>query len=433
MFNIDFLVFKNFSKVNYLYMLLCFWVIILCTLGFVVYNLFKVYGGKAYKVFYDKHYNNFNYSKILCDIIDKKISALPQVEFFINKDAFTSLKLNFAPVYVVDKNKLGQSHLKIYQSALEKLKQPINFVILNGKIVVSNPKVNVVTLNKNDITKQQQSLLNILNCNIYADKNIFNQCKVTTTSHNNKNTLSNQQSYYNISSSNFCENEILVCEQLSKNLFVAKVKKGVEYRMSLPKAFYNHLQKGQKNNVSIFNVFGEKIVEIKGMFSCECIDHALQIRPSKDCLLNIIPHFSDRATKVLSLLNFCITTNKYNQEIQLLRDKAIKQMSNNIFECENMVEGFSVENIKTFFKVANLRKSYFNDYIFLLQEVFGIKLNQNVLLVNPNHLIDFDFDINYTLNGTDYVVKYSHINGEKVKLNYAGHKLGHQDDYVFGF
>lgn len=426
--------FKIFLLVNDFYMLLCFWVTILCTFGFVIYNLFKVYGGKTYKVFYDKQNNHFEYDNMLCKIIGKKISMLPKVEFFVNKDTFVSLKLNFSPVYVVDKNKLGQSHLNIYQSALENFNQSINFVVLNGRIVVDNPKINVVILNKDDITQQQQSLLNILNCNIYANKNTpIHSDKTKLISSNADNMLSNSHCFYDADNPNNCQYETFACEQLSNCLFVSKIKKGVVYQMQLPKAFYNYLQKGQKNNVTIFNIFGEKLVELKGMFACNCINQTLIIKPSKDCLLNIIPHFSNKAKQVLLLFNFCINASKFNQEIQLLRDRAIKQMSNNIFECENVIKKFSFENLKTFFKLTNLRKNYFNDYMFLLKEEFGIRLNQDVLLVNPSHKIDFDFDINYSLNGTDYVIKYSHISGEKVKLNYAGHKLGHQDDFVFGF
>lgn len=401
-------------------MLLCFWIVVLCTFIFVLYNIYKVYCGKTYKVFFDKSSTTFNFVESLVLIIKKKISNLPAVEYECDYSVFCSMGLKQIPVYVVDKNKIGNSHLKLYKSALEQLDTPINFVVLNGAITVLNPKINTILLDKSKISVQQFALLNILNVN----RLILQKPQQLSPMQNTFARNSSIADYGNV--------ENLSCQFVSPSFF-ACIKKGEKYKLDLPHSYYNYMTKGKRNKLVVQNIFGQKLLETVGSFSCELIKDQLFFTATKNDTINLYPRYSSYGEEILKLLNFTLSTEKYGKEIDSLWANAQKQFLSNIFACEKKVKGVNVANLKTFFKVSDLRKNYFNDYVFLLKELFGIRVAGGVLVVNPCELIDFDFDINYSLDGTDYVVKYSHISGEKVKLNYVGHKLGHQDDYVFGF
>lgn len=405
-------------------MLVCFWIVILCTLCFVLINIYKMYFGTTYKVFFDKKCSKFDYEDCLANIIKRKLDHLPKVDFLVDKDVFLSLNLERCPVYIVDKNKIGNTHLKLYKTVLEKLNTPINFVVLGGNFEIDNHKINVVNVDKSSLSVQQFSTLNILNVNKKEKKQIKSVNNFGNLTFDSKNS---KTKYFDN------EHNQLLCSSYDNVNFYSKVDKGKLYQFDLPQPFYNYIIKGKKNKIEVYDIFGQKVIAIVGSFVANMQDSSLKIRATKDNTLELTPYYSSIGKNNLKLLGFNLTTQKFQKEMQNLYIKAKEHLLVQPFVCEEKTEGVNVTDLKTYFRVAVLRKNYFDAYMFLLKKIFGIKIVDDVLIVNPTSLIDFDFDIGYTLDGLDYLVKYSHISGEKVRLNYVGHKIGHQDDYVFGF
>ena len=87
----------------------------------------------------------------------------------------------------------------------------------------------------------------------------------------------------------------------------------------------------------------------------------------------------------------------------------------------------------TFFKVSSLRKNYFNDYIFLLKNIFGIIITNSIIVAKPMLILQDDFSIEYDWEGEVMKVEFKKLTDDEVKLNYVGHKMGQKDKYVFGF
>ena len=387
-------------------MLIVFWCVVGSLFAVVSCIIAKTYFSKTSKVFFTKTKQQFNIEKTLLEILMRKIQNLPEVQFFVNLERFTALGLIYAPVYVLDKKKLGQTHIDLLARVFEKINAFLNLVIINGVVQVTNPKINLVILDKNKISYEDRAMLNILNTNI---------------NHSHKQV-----------NSTMCESLDFDFD-MDSLIAVANIEKGVMTQIVLPKPYYNYLMKGKRNSVGIYDIFGQNLAKFKGSFIADLKHDKLLIKPTKNSKLQCEINLKEEDKIKLELLNFQIVCENFSKEIEQLRYNAMLELNKNLFVAKGETRKIKVKDLKTFFKLTNLRKNYFNDYQFLLKYIFGLRLNGDILSASPSQLIDFDFSVKYRYKSKDYTVNYSHIDGDKVKLNYVGHKLGHNEDYVYGF
>lgn len=384
---------------------------------------------KIHKKFFDKKYKKINLNEIILKIIKNKIKNMPKINEKIDYFAFLSLNLKLFPIFVINKNKLGENYLKLYKNIFEKLNNKINLVVLNGKIKLDNPNINVVCLNENKLNLKQMYILNLLNVN----RRNIKSCDTQNIGFSNKYVVNNLELIGQAGQKNVQDFDAHSLELTKEeNRFVANVVKGKIYKLELPAPFYNYLILGKRQRV-ITNIFGQEIAKIVGSVQLIECNKDVIILTHKNSKIEITPHYSKNAQDKMDLLKFDIVAEEIDIFIKKLKENAIKSTNNKIFVAENNVVGFQCKNIYDFFKVSNMRKNYFNDYIFLLKNVFGLKIQNDILSVNPKPMIDFDFSIHYVLDGVDYVVKYSQAESENVRLDSVAHKLGHQDDFVFGY
>lgn len=120
---------------------------------------------KIYKKFYDKKYEKININEIISKIIKNKIKNMPKTNEKISFSEYFSLKLKFFPIFVINKNKLGENYLKIYKNIFERFDEKINLVVFNGEINIDNPNINVVCLDEHKLNLRQKYMLNLLNIN----------------------------------------------------------------------------------------------------------------------------------------------------------------------------------------------------------------------------------------------------------------------------
>lgn len=359
---------------------------------------------KLYKNYYDKKYKNININKIMLKIITNKLNSYPKINYKIDKKYFYSINLRLFPTYVVDKNKLGENYLKIYKNAIESLKININFVVLNGKVSIKNKNINCVCLDKQRLDFGQEYILNLLNVNK----------KIT----NNKQTD--------------IDTETLTFERNGDNYY-GDIKNGHVYALGLPTPYYNYLIWGKKNKTKIMNIFGEEIASIFGFYDVVYVGKDIFIEATKNTKIKLISRCSEDDIQKMSLLSLNISADKINKNMAKLKSKAIDLINKNPFALKWDMSTIKCENIDNFFKLSFMRKNYLNDYVFLLKNIFGVKIENGVLFVKPQKMIDFDFSIRYIQNGDEYEVKYSNDYNSTTRLDCVGHKLGHRDNYVLGF
>ena len=123
----------------------------------------------------------------------------------------------------------------------------------------------------------------------------------------------------------------------------------------------------------------------------------------------------------------------YEKEFNDLREKAKNELDYNFFIIGNKIEKISLSNMKDFFKCANMRKQFFNDYMFLVSSVMGVKINNSILTANPMSFVKGDFVIKYNFNNEIIEIKFSKTDENLVKLNHIGHKIGVKDNFVYGY
>lgn len=376
--------------------MIIFFCAVIATGVFILIKLKNIKNNKI--IFKINKLNKINIKNILKELINKKINNKIKLFNFLNKNIFLNLNLIYAPVYLVNAKRLGEVHLNLFKQALEEIDKKINFVVLDGVIKIKNKNVNVVSLMCKDLSYEELALLNSLNIN----KKIEGEEKEQ-------------------------ECELLNYSFNIKGLHIeAEINNG-EYKLMLPQDCYGYFLNSKK----IYNVFGELMAEIKTDAKIRLIDNFVYIKSNKlDCFEMRIKH-DEKVLNAFRLFEFDLKYTNFQTQIDRLKQKAINELNQNPFVCSNFYTRMNVDNLSSFFKLAFLRKNYFNDYIFMLKELFGLRLQNDVLNVKPCACVKDDFEIEYYVMNEKFKVKYCINNTSKVSLYSVGHKLGVNKDYVF--
>lgn len=384
--------------------------IIIILIGVALVTIYRVSTSpnKTNPVFYLS--GEINIVNNLCSLIRFKVRTNKIKGNWVNKKDFLSLGLIEAPVYVIKGNTLNDAHLKLYQKAIEKIDFKLNIIILDKTLKIKNKKINLISKNLKKLTYKEISLINSLNINFFSP---------------------NKTKRYD--ATNLIEE--------SKNLDLNFNEEGFEFKLDcgkgvffkLPNTPFNYSLTKTNKELRVFNVFGDEIMRLIGDVNGELNERIMKIKSNKNTILKIYLKLNKNQINNLNLLKIKINYEKYQKYIDKLKENAILYLKSNIFLIKNELLNIKINNLNSFFSCVNLRKKYFNDYLFLVKNIFGIAITDCVLTAKPSSFIDEDFSIEYEWQGEIKKVEFKKTPDDMIKLSYVGHRMGLDKKFVFGF
>lgn len=390
-----------FVKRNYLYMIFLFFLLVIC---FCVFKLIVIKDN-------DKHIffkvTKFDIKSTILNIVKSKLNKVISLSTCIDKLVFDKVGLIVAPVYVLDVKKIGIIHLKIFLNAIKNIDKKLNLVLINSdKVnVKSFGNVNIVLLTEKKLDYNVISLLNMLNVN----KDV---------------KYGERELKYDYELKNFTIDFECVRSAVTFN-------KGV-HKLVLPYVCFGYITKVNKST-QVCDAFGKVLIEINRKLNVRIFNNNLYISVNKKTETIWRFYLQEKALKNLQLFNFDIEINEFANSILWLKEKAIDEL------CENPLKEVSesrvnVKNLKDFFKIVKLRKQYLGDYLYLVKNIFGLRVCNDILNSCPCEFITEDYIIKYRLEGEEYCVNFSSNSSNDNKTLYGvGHKIGVKDKFVYGF
>lgn len=403
--------YKNFLIEKYLFMFI-FFNIIFILIGVALVTIYKIstVQEKTNYVFYLKDKTDIVNS--LSSLMRFKVKNNKIKGNWINKKDFLSLGLVEAPVYVIKGNALNDSHLKLYQKAIEKIDFKLNIIILDKNLKIKNKNINLIAKKSKKLTYKEISLINSLNINFSSPNKTF---------------------VGNSDFPNFVRTDKNLEFNLNEGIFEFALECGKCLPIKLPDTPFNYSFTKRKNELKVFNVFKDEIMQMTGDISGELNGQIIQIKSNKNTILKIDLKLDKNKINNLNLLKIKINYKKYQKYIDKLKENAILSLKNDIFLIKNELFNLKINNLNSFFNCVNLRKNYFNDYLFLIKNIFGIAINDCVLTARPSSFVDEDFSIDYEWQGETKRVEFKKSPDDMVKLSYVGHRMGLDKKFVFGF
>ena len=364
-------------------------------------------------------YTKISCVQVLSNLINKKLRRTIYPQNFISKTKFNSLNLIVAPVYLINGGRLGDVHLKFYAKALERINQPMNLVLLDGDIKINNEKINVVYLKSNALNYETLAIINQLNVNKYENLN-------------HKKTLEIVGNFNETISLKDIDEKNIWLDILNQKAKV-RISESCNLKIDLKINPFNYIMKGKANKVAVFDIFGEKVVEIFGRFKAELHDFVLLLKVVSACELVFNFNYKHDILENLKLLDYEIEYEANLESMKKLKQRALTEIKHSFLNVNDEISKFKFKDLNEFFKITNLRKNYLNDYIYLLKHIFGLNIKNGILTAKPIHLVENRFTVSYILNEEKFDVKFVSAGEDSIKLNHVGHKLGVKEKFVYNF
>ena len=390
-----------FVKRKYLYMIFLFFLLVIC---FCVFKLL-VLKDKDKHIFFKV--SKFNVKSTILNIVKSKLNKVITLSAYIDKIVFDKLGLIMAPVYVLDVKKIGIIHLKIFLNAIKNIDREFNLVLINsGEInIKSFGNVNIVLLTEKKLDYKVISLLNMLNVNKDV-KHGERELRCDYELNNFKIDFERMES-------------------------AVTFNKGV-HKLVLPYVCFGYITKANKST-QICDAFGKALIEINRRLNVKLFNNKVYISVNKKTETIWKFYLQEKSLKNLQLFNFDIEINEFVDSILWLKERAIDEFCKNPSK-EVAESRVNVKNLKDFFKVVKLRKQYLGDYLYLLKNIFGLRVCNDILNSYPCEFISEDYVIKYWLEGEEYCVNFSSNSSKDNKTLYGvGHKIGVKDKFVYGF
>lgn len=340
----------------------------------------------------------------LVSTINMKVKTNMARGKFVPLNVYNTLGFVDAPVYLIKGRDFNFGHMNLYRKALEKIDYKLNVVIIDKKIKINNKNINLIIKNSKLLKYDEISMINALNINYKIEKSKKDKINL----------------------------EKLKVE-LGENSFTFNAQKGEVKELILPQSTYGYCLEKKKNLVIVYDVFKTEILELSGYVKANIISNKLILNITKNSKIFIKLNLTENELKIIEILKLNIKCEKYQKNIEKLKENAILSLKNNIFLIKNKINNIKINNLSKFFKLTNLRKNYLNDYLFLIKNIFGISINNFILMARPTEVIDNDFSIEYDWGGEVRMVNFRKQSGDEIHLNYVGHKMGQVDKCVFGF
>ena len=181
----------------------------------------------------------------------------------------------------------------------------------------------------------------------------------------------------------------------------------------------------------MYDCFGKVLIEINKRLNMNIYDNVIYISVGKRTETVWRFYLQEQTMRDIQLLDFNMEMIGYTDVILWLKQKAIDEL------CFNPLQRFTnskmnVHNLKEFFKLVKLRKHYLSDYLYLVKNIFGIKVSNNTLVSYPYRFIKEDYVIKYKFKDEEYTVNFSsNLSNEKKTLYGVGHKIGGKDKFVY--